>query len=69
MKIATIKNLNLTPFQEKWAQERSDQPDFDSFVHTEGADRDQGVVVVPYYTKDGKLHAARLGKSRLIREV
>ncbi|WEM34229.1 hypothetical protein [Xanthomonas phage X1] len=65
-----IKSYNLTEFQRKWIEDRMEKPDFKEWVWTIGGGmRPQGPIVMPFYTKDGVLHAVRLGKTRVLIEV
>lgn len=65
--------FNLTPFQTQWVKDTEKKEGFSSWVGIEinplEAERKQGPIVIPYYTTDGKLHAARLGTKRVLHEV
>jgi hypothetical protein len=65
-----LEMYNMTTFQMKWCQEKAQEDDFDFWVHTRGSKkRGQGTLVMPWYTKDGRFHAVRLGMTEVIGEA
>lgn len=64
---------NLSVFQVEYSGKVSRSPDFDKFVQCENPNIDgvrrKGPIVIVWYTKDGTLHAVRVGLTKILKEV